>query len=179
MKKLQEPIHKLCSHTGEGKVCQNTDFVREVAWILHSKSAPNGGGRGIKNLQNCTRGIIHACPLILFSALALLLTCFCLDVSGRGDDLRRAGELVGGERAERPPGEPPRRVALGLRARRRVRHVLGKRPRSLVLHRFSWLARFQVAILYRVTIQDGKNLLLSQFRYFQQLVGSNCSYLLS
>ena len=111
---------------GRGKVCQNTDLVREVACILHSKSAPNGAGRGIKNFQNCTRGIIHACPLILFSALALLLTCFCLDVSGRGDDLRRAGELVGGEGAERPPGEPPRRGALGLRARRRVRHVLKK-----------------------------------------------------
>ena len=102
-------------------------------------------------------------PTSFSSDMASLQTCFGLDVSGRGDDLRRAGELVGGERAERPPGEPPRRVALGLRARRRVRHVLGKRPRSLVLHRFSWLARFQVAILYRVTIQNGENLLLSQF----------------
>ena len=55
----------------------------------------------------------------------LVLTCFCLDVSGCGDDLWRAGELVWGERAEGPPGDPSWGGAPGLGAGSRVGHILG------------------------------------------------------
>ena len=61
----------------------------------------------------------------------LVLTCFCLDVSGCGDDLWRAGELVRGERAEGSSSDPPGGGALGLGAGRRVWHILQEHTFSM------------------------------------------------